>query len=279
MNRKFGTINLVGLALFVCLIAVTSCKGSNEVDRLIQDLHSGERERVEEATKKLVEIGSKDVIKRLKEDMSIFAVGVIVQMKEGEDILLDILIDSNVSTEKRGLAADTLGMMRSEKALPYLIRLLDEKDLMLASSAVTSLGSTKDPRAVEPLIKKLSDPNVKDIRIKYYIPTALARIGDKRALPILIDLLKEDSYRRNVVQSLGILGDREAVPALISVLSDPSENVRMAVAISLGQVGDGKVIESLTKISTNDPSESVRKAALDAINKIKERESQSKIQQ
>lgn len=57
---------------------------------------------------------------------------------------------------------------------------------------------------------------------------ALGVIGDKSAVPALIEALKDDrdySVRRAAVTALGCIGDRSVVPALIAALKDKDWDV------------------------------------------------------
>jgi hypothetical protein len=79
------------------------------------------------------------------------------------------------------------------------------------------LGDLRDPRAVAILIPLLKDPDVESI-----VPWSLGQIGDKRAIPPLIDLLDENSPTTRVlaIYALETLNAREAVPRLTALLDD-----------------------------------------------------------
>jgi hypothetical protein len=79
------------------------------------------------------------------------------------------------------------------------------------------LGDLKDPRGVELLIPLLNDEDV-----YYKAPSALAEIGDHRAVRPLIEQLKRDdpSVRVLAILALETLKAHEAVPALRKLLRD-----------------------------------------------------------
>jgi hypothetical protein len=82
-------------------------------------------------------------------------------------------------------------------------------------------------------------------------------------------LMQDPSYKVRVQAALvlGKLADKRAVPALIQALKDENESVRGVAATSLGRIGDKSAANALLE-ATNDPSEFVRtqaKKALDAL--------------
>jgi HEAT repeat protein len=80
------------------------------------------------------------------------------------------------------------------------------------------LGDIRDRRAVPILVNLLRDQDV-----KYVVPWALGEIGDQDANAPLIDALNDGdpSFRVYVIHALETLGAREALPKLRELLSDP----------------------------------------------------------
>jgi hypothetical protein len=79
-------------------------------------------------------------------------------------------------------------------------------------------------------------------------------------------LMQDTSYKVRVQAALvlGKLGDRRAVPALIQALKDDNESVRGIAATSLGRLGDKSAAGALLE-ATNDSSEFVRAQAKKAL--------------
>jgi hypothetical protein len=109
--------------------------------------------------------------------------------------------------------------------------------------AVHLLGELKDARAV-PILK----PLLKDEEIDYKVAWALGQIGDKSAVPSLIEALKSRNSdgRAIAIQSLVNLQAREALPEIRALLNDNershfdtlasvSETARAAVAALEGK--------------------------------------------
>ena len=90
-----------------------------------------------------------------------------------------------------------------EPAVPALIKALQDQSNPFTRrwEAAKALGVIKDERAVEPLIKAMSDENEVVRRVT---AEALGRLGDKRAIPVLKEALKDKSWRvrRNAAESL-----------------------------------------------------------------------------
>ena len=72
----------------------------------------------------------------------------------------------------------------------------------------------------------------------------LGEIGDDRAVPALIEALKDESdVSWLAARSLGMIGDRRAIDPLIEALGSPEKWLRQGAAWALGKIGDEKAIE------------------------------------
>ena len=152
------------------------------------------------------------------------------------------------------------------------------------------LGSSKDPRAVDPLIKALAEPDyIYDIR--QAVAKALGHLGDKRAIdPLIKALADNDSMVRKVAAEaleqlgqpewaqyvrgddddfhrLGSSKDPKAVDPLIKALADWHDDVRKNAVKALGLLGDKRAIDPLIKVLADDNS-IVRDAADEALKKL-----------
>jgi len=93
-------------------------------------------------------------------------------------------------------------------------------DLEAVQWSITILGNTKDPRAVEALIKKMED--------------------------------KDDSVRRNASESLGKIGDPRAVEPLIARLEDENREVRKDALGALAWICEDETDRILLSRNFND---------------------------
>ena len=99
--------------------------------------------------------------------------------------------------------------------------------------------------------------------------TLLGAIGDPKAIPALIETLKDNNklVRREASTSLSRMGE-PAVDPLIETLNDEDWRVRGAAAWALGNLGDEKAIPELEKL-LDDESGYVKSGAESAIKSIK----------
>jgi HEAT repeat protein len=110
------------------------------------------------------------------------------------------------------------------------------------------------------------------IRLSRALVVALLLLAAVRASADKIDdltrtLMQDPSYKVRVQAALvlGKLGDKRAVPALIQGLRDENETVRGVSATSLGRIGDRAAANALQTSATSDASEFVRSQARKAL--------------
>ncbi|MGB6299189.1 MAG: HEAT repeat domain-containing protein, partial [Rivularia sp. (in: cyanobacteria)] len=90
---------------------------------------------------------------------------------------------------------------------------------------------------------KHSNPNVRETSAG-----ALGDIGSNRAIPLLIDNLREDAdwrVRSTAAAALGSIGNQEALEPLLAALKDSYGNVRGCAARALILLGNNRAIEPL----------------------------------
>lgn len=148
-----------------------------------------------------------------------------------------------------------------DAAIPCLVQALKHEDWLVRLHAVESLGKSRSPHAVEPLLSALF--NDRDSAVREDAVRALGKIGDARAIGHLCVAMREPSLRTVAVEALGHIGDPCAVPALIDVVTGgtPPEATRTAVGCgeqwneelitqgaavrALGLIGDDRAIPAL----------------------------------
>jgi putative membrane-bound dehydrogenase-like protein len=90
---------------------------------------------------------------------------------------------------------------------------------------------------------------------------------DKQSLPILLKLLKDQSAqnRRAAAEALGRIGDRAAVPALLDALADPNDRVlEHSLIYALIEIGD----PAATAAGLKSSKAAVRRATLIALDQM-----------
>jgi hypothetical protein len=126
------------------------------------------------------------------------------------------------------------------------------RSLFLGSheSAVRTLGTLRDRRAIEPILKVLSDKS-EDLDARAAAAEVLWKFRDKRVIEALCKSLcnetEDFAARLKFANILGKLGDRSAVEPLIATLADKHEYVRSEAAQVLGRLGDKRAVDLLIK--------------------------------
>jgi HEAT repeat protein len=148
-----------------------------------------------------------------------------------------------------------------ESAIPALVESLTHQDWLVRLHAVESLGKSKSPHAVTPLLSTLF--NDTDSAVREDAVRALGHIGDPQAVEYLLTAMKEPRLRTLAVEALGQIADRRAVPLLIEVANGTharetagtiegcgdhwsEETVTQAAAVrALGMIGDESALPTL----------------------------------
>ncbi|WP_017325842.1 HEAT repeat domain-containing protein [Synechococcus sp. PCC 7336] len=150
-------------------------------------------------------------------------------------------------TQLRMRAARAFCDLEEPKAIDRLIELLGDECVLVRVSAAYALGRNSAPRAVEPLMRALQfDWNG---YVRKGAVWALGNAGDTRALPVLVDGLRNDitAVRLWSASALGQVIDEIAVEPLVAGLqSDPIAAVRSNCAWSLGRALDCLNLEAGT---------------------------------
>lgn len=118
--------------------------------------------------------------------------------------------------DKRLEAVKALGTSKDSKAVDHLIKALGDSDLRVQAKAVQILGDMRATEATPVLIERLM-MRTTDIGMKQLIIASLGKIGDSRAVQPLIHLLQrdlDDETRGTAIFALGELGAPEALEVL-----------------------------------------------------------------
>jgi len=157
------------------------------------------------------------------------------------------------------------------EALPGFISMLKEHgwEHSVASKALKAIGYEK----ILSLIAALRSGNP-DLRNSIFETLGKAGYNSTDPVPLIANMLYADDpeLRGAAVYSLGLLGPEASggVPVLIRALWDTDPGTRWNAATALGKIGASasSALPALQEISKNDVSVDVRRAAVDAVNKI-----------
>lgn len=168
------------------------------------------------------------------------------------DIFIDGLRDPHPYVRQQ--AAVALDIIANRKAIPALLTALDEKSQSdiggnhrgsVVGAAAHALQHYKDDQVVKGLIKLLQEDKGNEGAANAAL--ALGRIGDKRAVEPLLNMLRDSSnfLRARVAEGLGLIADKRATLPLVAVLQDEDDIVRMYTVEALGRIKDERAVEAL----------------------------------
>lgn len=160
----------------------------------------------------------------------------------------------------RRAAIQGLGQLGDPGGIPSLLALLHEALLdrttvnpFLVVDALGRLGR-HDPDQVLPRLLDILDRDVWP-DLKLCTLTALGRVGDARAVDVLVKVLHTHTdfrHRREAARALAQIEHESVLPALVLALKDRYRDVRYAVATALGYMGDPRAIEPLQMAYLNE---------------------------
>jgi len=170
-----------------------------------------------------------------------------------------------------------------------------------AECLIAALGKTRDPKAVDALIVLFNRKDLqKDAGVILRLGKALGDLGDKKATPVLLDILKfcgneysnvdiivalgniadqraaaplmtllrrEGYYKTECAVALGKIGDKAVIPELVGMLNAEGDDAhnKSAAAIALGAMHDHRAIDSLLAASIADARSETRAIASDVL--------------
>jgi HEAT repeats len=165
---------------------------------------------------------------------------------------------------RRATAAFALGDMGSSRAVPDLLRALNDRSRDVRMAAVRSLGRLGATEAIGSLVAAGVDGRVpRDVA-----NLALLDIGSS-AVPELLALTQqtEPAVRASAVELIGLLGSASDADPILELLTDPAASVRVAAVGALGRLGAGQARDALMR-ALEDRVPSVRVAAATALGEI-----------
>jgi HEAT repeat protein len=168
---------------------------------------------------------------------------------------------------EREYAAETLGLAGLAQAVPALVEALrdrHEDEASVKSAAATALARLRDATAIPLLVHELVRVDEHSSR---NVAEAIVGFGSM-ATPALLVLLVDPSQaaaRVWAARILGRIGDSGAVDDLVARLSDRDDRLRMAAAEALGAIRDPRGLQALVRATLRDPAPQVRAHAAAAV--------------
>jgi HEAT repeat protein len=117
---------------------------------------------------------------------------------------------------------DALGTNGGTKIVQATLELLKDPDPFIRQSAFEVMHTMKD----EPTCRYLTEA-LQDKEMRAGVVEALAALGDKRAIPIFLAMLEEDTGANLLaIRALVTLGDVEAIQPLLGQLQHPDAAIQ-----------------------------------------------------
>jgi HEAT repeat protein len=149
-----------------------------------------------------------------------------------------------------------LGKQQEAKAIPELLKGLEQRDSRIYSFSISALGYVEATEAVDPLCSIIKS---REGRYKEQAIQTLARIGDSRSVPFLRQVVKdvqtEREYRPDApsslasyaIQALAKLGDLQVIQMILTAWEDELEGA----VLTLGTNAIPQLIDALA--NSNSP--------------------------
>jgi HEAT repeat protein len=210
---------------------------------------------------------------------------------------LIVTIGSTQEVSLRIKAAEILGRARDRRAVDKLMLSSSAREPELRIASIKALGLIGDPQATDALFAAANDSNEKvhqasvealeklgisverlsgdlanpNWQTRVAGLSTMAKIGDRKAVPLAINSLKDGDarVRAEAAQVLGILRDNRAVDPLMNSLGDQSVEVRIQATTALGYLRDNRALPLLTTL-LNDKDSRVSLAAAESLARMQD---------
>jgi HEAT repeat protein len=186
----------------------------------------------------------------------------LVALNDGSiaPMMLEMLKSENRA--ERCNAGRVLAGLGDDRGLFAVIaELKDKKPRLTRSGSCSSCKSLFSPGQI--------------LQDRYYAAHVLGKIGDKRAVPALIETLEDESLNYQAAIVLGNLGDERAVPALLTLLeqartrpSSPNTDVGLWAGYGLLGLRHPEGLQAVVEFLKPGHSEVQRRHAVDTLGKF-----------
>lgn len=162
----------------------------------------------------------------------------------GADALIDLLISSDVSAERRAYR-DALGA--NPASVSALLHLLGDERWYVVRNAVELLGELAPADVDARVAGVMSHP---EPRVRRAAAIALGRLGTSRAMLALMQALEDESpeVRRHAAHAIGAARNTRVVPWLVEALDREADaEVQEALVTALGGVATDDAVARLIR--------------------------------
>ena len=173
---------------------------------------------------------------------------------------------SHKNEDLRMKIVTAIGQIDDVKAVKPLSAVLQDKKVNIRMAVLEALARYGEP-AQEAVIPAVKDRN-SSVRVE--AANVLRRLGNEDALSALGEILSDSELKVRIaaVSAIGIIGGEKSVELLMRACDDKHPVVREYACGILGAWGDPRAIPALHDVLQNDPEQDVRIAAASALTEI-----------
>jgi HEAT repeat protein len=199
---------------------------------------------------------------------------------------VDELVKAFSSAEyfwQQGDVARELVALGDAKIIPRIEKHLNTQDRRRRCNAGLVLAGLGDKRGLAIIIHELEDKKPRPTSMirsdgkhypegqirsdRYYAALLLGQLGDKEAVPALIEATKEKAINYQAAISLGMIADKSAIPALRKMAKDfPDE--RLWAGYGLAALDEPEGFDMLKEVVISDSRWTARRHAVRALGEI-----------
>ncbi|MEO5817688.1 MAG: HEAT repeat domain-containing protein [Gemmatimonadaceae bacterium] len=157
--------------------------------------------------------------------------------------LVALLDPADPDDDLRTYAALALGLLEDSRAVPALVKTLDDANANVRFHAIEALGRVRS-RASAMAVAAIAE--TRDFSVAFAALDTLAMIGEPSVAPRILPLLEDDLLQTAAADALGRLGSEDAIVPL-SALVDRDASLAATVANALAQLSnrlDGASVSS-----------------------------------
>lgn len=150
--------------------------------------------------------------------------------------------------ELRFQAIASLAEIDAARAAPLVVALVDDPDAKVRAQALAALGDAADASYVDRVARRLDDED----EVRHEAALALARLGDRRALPLLVAALGRRERALDAATALAALGVADDLAARAALAQEVTRFfgdalVKVRAAEALARAGDERGLAHLRK--------------------------------
>lgn len=144
------------------------------------------------------------------------------------------------------LKIQLLGLTKSDRTLPKLVKAIEDKDFDIRRRAAEALGNIGSDLAIPELVKAIEDEN-SDVCRK--AAEALGNIGSDEAISELVKILEHQQHfvRWCAAEALKKIDSDTVVSKLVKALAHQDSNVRWRAEAIIGKISSDEAIDRLVE--------------------------------